>query len=796
MAESRDMWQRARSSSKAGFDKLYGWVDKLGPPVNNLSNKLGSEAFWPTTLDKECEKAARILRSFCKDGFLEKEDENDVLARKSWDSESNAPRKNHSKVLKSIPQDVIRKARGLAIFTTMRTGLWVSGASGSGVLIARLADGSWSCPSGIMLHTAGVGFLVGIDVYDCVVVLNTDEAVKAFSAVRCTLGGELSAVAGPIGIGGVLDSEVHKRQAPLFTYLKSRGFYAGVQLDGTIVIERSDENERFYHRRIPVAEIIAGKISYGAPIEAQRLLQTVKMAQGDTDVEVSMLTTEAPPSDFDVASGQVFGVPGREDPDPYGVLALEKEGLVIREAGTRKAASRESFQFLPSPSSPLFSAFNQSWDRRASLDMDSKRSSWRTSFSNTPEASTTDLATGNASFSRPQSGNFVSVMAGIPEMDSIDKKLVDHKSSEASEEDITEAFKPANLPSHIESVLIPSPAELNNSVEVPNSAEVPSPTEENPNMLSVLPPSLPPRDRMSFLPPPPTPSLRNRKVAPPRLAEAPRLRGPALPARPEKGNLILQEQLAMAEQLRQLISPRPELKKTASISSIEEVLATSTGSLEVASASPTPFADAVEEQQSPTHDDDVVVHPAANAVHVSEEVAENSVIDSVPQHTPDLTESVDGEEDVDADDEDSDFGDDDDDDVVFHEVVTTIAPRIINASPQFMAKARLIDVTMPTTPTLPSRNPRRVRASQSHAILRPELEAVDHDQRSVHSEPRASSPASSVYSAKEEIVSSTRGSESIASHSSHDDVVTPLQLPSAVQAKASPAVDKALSPAL
>lgn len=45
--------------------KLYGLVDKLGPPVNKLSNKLGSEAFWPTTLDKESDKAARILRSFC-----------------------------------------------------------------------------------------------------------------------------------------------------------------------------------------------------------------------------------------------------------------------------------------------------------------------------------------------------------------------------------------------------------------------------------------------------------------------------------------------------------------------------------------------------------------------------------------------------------------------------------------------------------------------------------------------------------------------------------------------------------
>lgn len=61
----RIMLGKVRTGGKAGFDKLYGWVDKLGAPVNRLSNKLGAEAFWPTTLDLESDKAARILRSFC-----------------------------------------------------------------------------------------------------------------------------------------------------------------------------------------------------------------------------------------------------------------------------------------------------------------------------------------------------------------------------------------------------------------------------------------------------------------------------------------------------------------------------------------------------------------------------------------------------------------------------------------------------------------------------------------------------------------------------------------------------------
>src|ERR1700712_5480412 len=61
-----------------GFNKAYKVVDKLGAPVNRLSNKVGSEAFWPTTLDKESEKSARILRGFCKDGFYEQIDEKEA----------------------------------------------------------------------------------------------------------------------------------------------------------------------------------------------------------------------------------------------------------------------------------------------------------------------------------------------------------------------------------------------------------------------------------------------------------------------------------------------------------------------------------------------------------------------------------------------------------------------------------------------------------------------------------------------------------------------------------------------
>lgn len=275
------------------------------------------------------------------------------------------------RVLQKIPEEVIKNAVGLAIFTTMRTGLWISGAGGSGVLVARKEDGTWSPPSGIMLHTAGLGFLVGVDIYDCVLVINTRSALESFTKVRATIGGEVSAVAGPVGVGGVLENDGKWKEAnrPVYTYLKSRGFYAGVQVDGTVVIERTDENARFYMQDVGVMDILNGNVRH-VPPELNMLMETLRAAEGQTDVDASMLEqlSGVPvPGDFDVlppGEDKIFGIPDLDDPDPYGVLALQQEGLEIREAGTHSQAPSSVFEYHPKPSSPAYDKYY-----RKSLDL-------------------------------------------------------------------------------------------------------------------------------------------------------------------------------------------------------------------------------------------------------------------------------------------------------------------------------------------------------------------------------------------------------------------------------------------
>lgn len=78
-----------------------------------------------------------------------------------------------------------------------------------------------------------------------VVVLNSAEAVKAFAqGGNVTIGGKLSATAGPIGVGGAVDTSLIN-PSPIFTYSKSKGLFAGVSLEGTVLIERKDANQAF-----------------------------------------------------------------------------------------------------------------------------------------------------------------------------------------------------------------------------------------------------------------------------------------------------------------------------------------------------------------------------------------------------------------------------------------------------------------------------------------------------------------------------------------------------------------------
>jgi len=206
------------------------------------------------SLPGEAEKAAKILETFLAD-----------------------PDRPES-ALNSIPKAVLQRARGLAVFQVLKAGFVFSGKAGSGLVIARLPDGSWSAPSCIATGGVGWGLQIGADITDFVIVLNSEDAVRAFSlGGNLTIGGNVSATAGPIGTGGSVQASL-AHPAPMFSYSKSKGLFAGLSLEGTALIERKDANKDFYGSAIPARDILGGRVP--PPEVASKLYEIIEAAEG------------------------------------------------------------------------------------------------------------------------------------------------------------------------------------------------------------------------------------------------------------------------------------------------------------------------------------------------------------------------------------------------------------------------------------------------------------------------------------------------------------------------------------
>ncbi|KAK5998468.1 SH3 domain-containing YSC84-like protein 1 [Cladobotryum mycophilum] len=377
-------WEKRHSATNKNHNSLFGWSNRSSGLVKiNTSpgafqtNRVQRETFWPATLDVECDKAARILKSFCVDGFLASisSDDND-----SPPSPSSMGPRTPVKIPKRIPKRIIQNAAGIAVFSCMRSGLWMTGSGGSGILIARKSDGTWSPPSGIMLHTPTLSFIIGVDIYDCVLVISNLAALEAVTRGRVSLGDEVELRSGQTVTLDSDESEVNWRELgdSVLTYMKARGQQQSVDLNGCILTERSNENERFYYSDVTQMEILSGSVAKEVE-ETTPLFEVIKMAEGRTDYDQSVIdkvATEPAPSDAIIStpksspvSGQrPFGIVKAGDPDPFGVLALEMAGLEIREAGSRIRPTSSMIDLKQTPLSPIFSKFSgrQSVDTLAS----------------------------------------------------------------------------------------------------------------------------------------------------------------------------------------------------------------------------------------------------------------------------------------------------------------------------------------------------------------------------------------------------------------------------------------------
>ncbi|KAL9084901.1 MAG: hypothetical protein Q9165_007854 [Trypethelium subeluteriae] len=211
---------------------------------------LGINNFIPSSMRSECRKAGKILASF-------------IDPRQAFGPD------------RIIPPEILANAKGLAVLTVLKAGFLGSGRFGSGVVVARLADGTWSAPSAIVAGGAGFGGQIGFELTDFVFVLNDAAAVRTFSQVgNLTLGGNVSIAAGPVGRNAEAAGAASlKGVAGVFAYSKTKGLFAGVSLEGSGFFERKDANAKMYGRKVTARSLLTGEVP--VPPEAEPLTRVL-----------------------------------------------------------------------------------------------------------------------------------------------------------------------------------------------------------------------------------------------------------------------------------------------------------------------------------------------------------------------------------------------------------------------------------------------------------------------------------------------------------------------------------------
>ncbi|CAO3587905.1 unnamed protein product [Absidia cylindrospora] len=168
-------------------------------------------------------------------------------------------------IKKLIPPSVLAKAHGIVFIRLYRVGFLVSAKGGTGIIIARLPDGSWSAPSGVSLTSVGFGHQAGGEIIDSIIVMNYRGAVKAFfdAGGQLQLGIAVSIAAGPLGRSADVSASASSMNhiAATYAYSSSKGLFVGYSFEGSKISERVKTNTSFYGRQISAREILTGAVA-------------------------------------------------------------------------------------------------------------------------------------------------------------------------------------------------------------------------------------------------------------------------------------------------------------------------------------------------------------------------------------------------------------------------------------------------------------------------------------------------------------------------------------------------------
>jgi lipid-binding SYLF domain-containing protein len=173
---------------------------------------------------------------------------------------------------KGIPQSILAGASCVVVIPSFKKGAFIAGAQyGQGVATCRTPQG-WSAPVFVQLAGGSFGFQIGGQSTDLVLVAMNQNGLQDMLKSKFKIGGDAAAAAGPVGRNAQAGTD-WKLNAEFLTYSRSKGLFAGIDLDGTVLSQNSDDTRTFYGADLPFQTVLHG--DKPVPTDAKPFVRTV-----------------------------------------------------------------------------------------------------------------------------------------------------------------------------------------------------------------------------------------------------------------------------------------------------------------------------------------------------------------------------------------------------------------------------------------------------------------------------------------------------------------------------------------
>ncbi|OUR80501.1 hypothetical protein A9Q83_00785 [Alphaproteobacteria bacterium 46_93_T64] len=147
-------------------------------------------------------------------------------------------------------------SKGVVVFPqVLKAGFIIGGAGGTGVLLGRNSEGSWSSPAFYTMGQASIGLQFGAEAKELVLVIMTEKGLDAIIKNQVKLGGDLSAAVGPLG-KNVGASSTTNMDVDIFSFAKTAGLFIGASVEGSILDAKEDWQHSYYGKAVTVRNVV------------------------------------------------------------------------------------------------------------------------------------------------------------------------------------------------------------------------------------------------------------------------------------------------------------------------------------------------------------------------------------------------------------------------------------------------------------------------------------------------------------------------------------------------------------